>query len=182
MTSWLSFPLVVAPSADDRTKTVCYSISNEFIEGLDSINRRTPILQLWTHVVGKPPPVNLISRVFQGASVPTLQTLGDAVACFQGVKRPHVAEEDGDSVLIYVLNPLVTIVWEAGMACIAKAMRVPKNTVLTVQVCTNGALLAGSEGIHGVVTRLEYISSSGDEPTLPVRYRSRYLREKWRAT
>jgi len=180
MTTWLNVPIVLAPSADDRSKTVQYGVSKVFVERNTFINRRTPILQLWCHLAGKPPPINNISRVFEHGLPPTLTTLHDSVACFQGVKRPHNDEKDGNSILVYVLNPSVTIVYDPDLACVAKAMRVPKNTVLTVHVCVSDPLLAEHSSLNGIVTRLEYVSSGADEPTLPFRHQTRYIHERWR--
>jgi hypothetical protein len=133
MENWLTFPEVSAPSGLSRKVANRYRISPEFVERNASISRNTPILQIWAHIVGQLPPINNISRLAGATPTPTLSTLANSVGCFQGLKRPHDDEHDGDSVLIYVLNPLVTIAYHADMVCLAKAVTVPKNTVLTVQ-------------------------------------------------
>jgi hypothetical protein len=180
MEHWLTFPEVSAPCGLDRKAIHRYRVSPEFIERNASIGRNTPILQLWAHVVGKLPPINNISRLAGATPTPALTTLLKAVGCFQGLKRPHDDEHDGDSVLIYILNPLVTIAYHADMVCLAKAVTVPKNTVLTVQVRPKHPLLTAESQLNGVVTRLEFVSSDASDPTMPVDHGTRYARLLWR--
>jgi hypothetical protein len=108
MENWLSFPDVSAPSGLNRKIMYRYRVSLEFVERNASISRNTPILQIWAHIVGQLPPINNISRLAGATPTPTLSTLAKAVGCFQGLKRPHDDEHDGDSVLIYVLIPSLT--------------------------------------------------------------------------
>ena len=180
MEHWLTFPDVSAPSGLDRKVTHRYLISPEFVERNASISRNTPILQIWTHIVGQLPPINNINRLAGAVPTPTIGTLGNSVGCFQGIKRPHDDEHDGDSVLIYILNPLVTIAYQADMVCLAKAVTVPKNTVLTVQVRPKHPLLTAESQLNGVVTRLEFVSSDVLDPTMPVDHGTRYARLLWR--
>lgn len=179
MQNWLSLPDVSAPGWVRKEKVV-YRVSPEFIDRNAGINRNSPLMQVWAHVVGELPPINNIGRLAGAFPTPTLTTLADAVGCFQGLKRPHDDEHDGDSVLIYVLNPLVTIAYHADMVCLAKAVTVPKNTVLTVQVRPNHPLLKGESQLNGVLTRLEFVSSDASDPTMPVDHGTRYARLLWR--
>jgi hypothetical protein len=100
MTHWLQFPPILAPSKTE----VRYGISEDFVGGHAGIGRRTPIFQVWAHLVGQLPPINNIGRLAHGPLPPTACTLKDSVACFQGLQRPHDKEPYGNSVLIYVLN------------------------------------------------------------------------------
>lgn len=178
--SWLSLPDVSAPSAMDRTVTHRYRISPEFVERNAGINRNTPVFQLWTHLVGTLPPINNVGRLAGAVPTPTLTTLADAKGCFQGIKRPHDTERDGDSVLVYILNPLVTIAYHPDMVCLAKAVTIPKHTVLTVQVRLDHPLLADESQLNGVITRLEFVSSDISDPTMPIDHGTRYARTLWR--
>lgn len=158
--------------------------------------RISPIFWIWAHVVGELPPINNISRFHQVEVVPSLTTLEESIACFQGVQRPYDDEEHGETVLIYVLNPSVSIDRDVNLVCPAKAVKVPSNTCLTVQVKPTNALHSSqialdsgsvmrsirpedAEIIHGVVTRLEFISGAGDRPVLPKKYEERYHRRLW---
>lgn len=190
---WLRPPCVNAPDPEDRTKTVTYEVSELFTYTLAAASRLSPIFQMWAHVVGELPPINNVSRLARGEVIPTLTTLADSVACFRGVKRPYDDEEDGNSVLVYVLNPAVTLDRDISLVCLAKAVKVPLDTCLTVQVKPKKPLLsaesslnnavtqaAGTEDkIHGVVTRLEFVSGNGESPILPKRHEGRYHLKLW---
>jgi hypothetical protein len=180
MEPWLTLPDIFAPSGASRRVVHQYRVSPEFVARSASISRNTPIMQIWAHIVGKLPPINNISRLAGATPTPTLTTLANSVGCFQGLKRPHDDEHDGDSVLIYILNPLVTIAYHADMVCLAKAVTVPKNTVLTVQVRPQHPLLAAESQLNGVITRLEFVSSDALDPTMPVDHGTRYARLLWR--
>jgi hypothetical protein len=193
---WLQPPEVVAPSPDDQTKTVGLEISPTYIRTLFVGKRLTQIFWIWAHVVGELPPINNVSRLNFGPVTPTLTTLRQSVACFRGVRRPYDDEEGGESVLVYVLNPMVSLDHEVSLVCLAKAVRVPSETCLTVQVKPTSALQvpktalnsdvtrrssgnADAETIHGVVTGLEFISGNGETPILPKRHAERYDLRLW---
>ena len=175
MVSWLCPPIVYAPSAKNRNDLVRYSISEEFFEKNAYIKRKTPIFQIWVHVVGKLPPINNIDSI---NPIPTLLTLNDSVACFKGINRPCDGENNGDSILIYVLNPMVSILYEANMVCVAKAIRLG-NVVATVQVRLQDSLQDSGETVSGRVTRIEFVAGNGDSPNLPQNADERYNERLW---
>jgi hypothetical protein len=197
---WLRPPAVQAPAPDDRTKLVTYKISEHLTYTLAAASRLSPIFQLWAHVVGELPPINNVSRLSHGEVIPTLTKLTQSVACFKGVKRPYDDELDGASVVVYVLNPTVTLDREVSLVCLAKAVTVPADTCLTVQVKLPQAALQPSGTslntgvtrsskpdvgvtednlIHGVVTRLEFVEGDGGNPVLPKRHTTRYHLRMW---
>ena len=196
---WLRPPVAQAPAAADRTKLVTYKISEHLTYSLAAASRLSPIFQMWAHVVGELPPINNVSRLSHGEVKPTLTNLTQSVACFRGVKRPYAEEEDGASVLVYVLNPAVTLDREVSLVCLAKAVTVPADTCLTVQVKPTATLqpskaplntgetrsshldVEGTEDnlIHGVVTRLEFVEGNGKTPVLPRGHETRYHQRLW---
>ena len=78
---WLRPPLVSAPDATDRNRSVVYFISDHFLDCQAAIFRHTPVFQMWVHVVGDLPPINNISSVLRGTP-PTICTLEDSVRAF----------------------------------------------------------------------------------------------------
>lgn len=183
---WLRLPTVTAPHPDDRSKMVSLAVSEEMTYKLAAINRLTAIFQLWTHVVGELPPINNIRRLEIGLVKPSVTTLVDSVACFRGVKRPYDKEPDGASVLVYVLNPTVSIDHEPSMVCLAKAVKMPTNVALTVQVRPADALQGheqvvqpGATQLFGIVTRIEPVPGDGGSPILPKRPNERYIQRLW---
>lgn len=176
---WLQLPDVEAPDPHDRSKIVKLRISSEFVEKNAFIRRRTPIFQLWTHVIGDPPPINNIGREFCKEEPPTLTTLKDSVAGFFGVNRPYHDDDNGAEVAIYVLKPIVTLKYKPDMVCVARAVKAPIKTVLTVQVRYDKACQDQKEGIHGILTRLEFVPCDPTNTSLPKDYGKRYARELW---
>src|SRR4051794_35729205 len=156
---WLRPPPVNAPGADDRSTSAVYTVAEDYMYTLRSVHRLSPIFQMWAHVVGEPPPINNISRIDRLPVKPSLTTLDDSVACFRGVKRPYTDEEEGSSILIYVLNPTVTLVRDTNMVCLAKAAKLG-DVALTVQVrpLKEADLQPDRNPLHqGVITRLEFV-------------------------
>lgn len=180
---WMRPPLVSAPSADDRSVSVAYAVSEDYLLTLRNVSRLSEIFQVWAHVVGEPPPINNISRIALSAVKPTLTTLADSVACFRGVKRPYTDEANGGSVLVYVLNPTVTLERDVNMVCLARAARVPASAALTVQVVPvkhSGVNPAQELPYQGIITRLEFVVGEGNAPVLPKGYdKERYETKLW---
>lgn len=179
MSDWLTLPLIEAPAATNRSKIVIYKISEGFIRTNSNIRRRVPIFQLWAHLVGVAPPINNISILEKGLLRPDFTTLKDSVACFRGVKRPYDDEADGGSIIIYVLNVGVTVGFEPSLACMAKAVKMPTDAPLTVQVKRTQPLLEGGIEIIGTVMRVEWVFGEGSAPCLPYRYEERYNERLW---
>jgi hypothetical protein len=180
---WLRPPLVSAPSADDRSVSVAYTVSEDYMTTLRNVSRLSEIFQVWVHVVGEPPPINNISRIARSPVKPTLTTLADSVACFRGVKRPYTDQADGGSILVYVLNPTVTLERDVNMVCLARAARVPASAALTVQVVpVKQSSITAPQALpyQGIITRLEFVVGEGNAPVLPKGYtEERYETQLW---
>jgi len=179
MSHWLDLPVIAAPSAEDRNKTVYYMISSDFIDRNAIVKRRTQILQLWVHLTGKVPPVNNSSRLLRGNNKIVPSTLNSSVACFKGVNRPYDDEDDGASILVYVLNPPVTVEYSPDMVCVAQSKAVPALAPATVQVKPIKTLQIGGMDICGKVTRIEFVIGDGGTPTLPKGSADRYTERLW---
>jgi hypothetical protein len=179
MAHWLRPPLVESPSPTDRNKVVIYRVSEEYFEKNIFVRRRTPIFQFWCHVIGQPPPINNISRIFRGMNSTTICSLFDSVACFGGVKRPLDGEDDGDSILTYVLNVPVSVEYNPDLVCVAGAFLVPPGTCATVQVKPNRALQPDEAGVYGTITRIEFVFGEGENPILPRGHAERYQGRLW---
>lgn len=181
MTHWLSPPPVSAPSGKDRTKTVHYSISPEFFEKNAVVGKKTPIFQIWAHVIGELPPINNIGYLNRFDVRPTISTLNDSIACFEGVNRPYDLEDNGHSILTYVLNPMASIQYEPDMVCLAKAVRLAPDLTATVQVKLTEPLHLEAITICGMVTRIEFVHGEPAEGGmhLPIGHAERYRQRLW---
>ena len=93
--NWLVFPSIKAPSPADPGKTWTCKISSHFVEGNAFIARRSPIFQIWAHLIGELPPIAHIDMVANKRPTTTVSKLTDAFAGFRGVKRPYDTEGKG---------------------------------------------------------------------------------------
>ena len=125
------------------------------------------------------PPINNVEKLNLAKPPVSLTTLHDSVACFCGLKRPHDDEKDGSSVLVYVVNPRISLEYSPSMVCLVRPVIVPSHTVLTVQVRPHFPLQQGADGIDGTVTRLEFVFNDEGDPRLPRSYDSRYEKTMW---
>ncbi|MEQ8867939.1 MAG: hypothetical protein RLN94_22215 [Roseovarius sp.] len=176
MPDWKTFEAVEAPGRTDD-KTLRLMVSQEFVDRHFEVNRLTPIFQLNAHVFGRLPEINLIDQVQKSDPTTHLTTLHDAIACFEGIERPHDDEKNGDTVLVYVLRPTVTIERKPSMACQAAAAVPPKSSVLTVLVRTNQDLHDDCGQVDGCITRVEWVVAGIDG--LPKSHETRYTTQHW---
>ena len=179
MSNWLTFDSFTAPNPDPSKDPLRLGLSPELTALTGGVRRTTPVLQAWCHLMRCLPPLPNIGRVEQANPPVSLTTLHDAIACFGGLKRPHDNEKDGNSVLIYVINPRVSLEYSPDLVCIARPVTVPSNSVLTVQVRPNFPLQPGNDDIDGLVTRLEFVFNSERDARLPRKFDSRYGTTCW---
>lgn len=179
MSHWLEFPIVSAPGPLGRKEAVYYEISREYVATNARLRRRTPIFQLWAHVVGRLPPINNAHVILADPAVPTICTLHDSVACFQGVKRPLDADDDGNLMRAYILNPNVTIEYDPGLACVARTVQIPAGIIAMVLVKPILSLQKHGKSVTAQVTRIEFVLKDEREPTLPKGVRDRFSQQLW---
>ena len=178
MAHWKTFEPFTAPGRV-RSDRLRFTVSQEFVDTHFQIHKLTPLFQASTHLYARLPEVNLIRLVAASVPPPVLTTLDDAYACFEGIQRPHDDEDNGDSVLVYVLRPPVTVEWHQSMACSVRAVAPPTKTVLTVLVRTNKTLHDDAGALDGCVTRLEWVFADGEQILLPKGADVRYTRRHW---
>ena len=178
MADWNTFDSFMAPGRD-RENRLRFTVSQEFVDTHLQIHKLTPLFQVKTHLYATLPEINLIHLVAASVPPPVLTTLDDAYACFEGIQRPHDDEDNGDSVLVYVLRPAVTVESYPSMTCQLRAVTPPTKTVLTVLVRTNKALHDANGAIDGCVTRVEWVFAEGEDILLPKYADVRYTRRHW---
>lgn len=168
-----------APCHSDRSIIVKYEASDDLIGRRGPQFLYTPIYMYWAHLCGQLPPINAIQKLAEGSMIPTLCTLADATACFQGIERPHLKDDNGDNVVTYILKPAISIEFASAMACMARAMKPPVPFVLTVQAVLAKSLQQCSNEISGLITRIEPVNCDSGNDNLPVDYQSRYRMQCW---
>lgn len=94
--------VVLARSPNSRKDLVAYRLATgEARRALDN-NRRQPVYDLWSGVLGVPPPQAGASSKLPNGGIVQLHGLGTAHACFRGIKRPVGDDEHGFDYLAYV--------------------------------------------------------------------------------
>ena len=154
MPHWTEFDTFSAPNPKEGADPLRLSLSPELISLNENVQKATVLYQAWCHLLKALPPINNIGRIEKTKPSVSLTSLHDAVACFAGVQRPHDDEKNGQSVLIYVLNPTISLEYSPSMVCLARAVEVPSNSVLTVQVRPNFPVNDGNDGVNGLVPRV----------------------------
>ncbi len=176
---WYSPPNIDAPDFRDRGQRICLGVSDDITGRRTPHCRKTPLFMVWAHAIGRLPPIHAISQLEASSPTPTLLSLDDATACFLGIKRPHLREDNGDNVVTYVLKPTVSIEFSSSMACLARAVMPPTPFVITMQVVLNQSLQEQRDHVAGIITRVEPMGCDLMDPTLPVEYQTRYGTRCW---
>lgn len=176
---WARLPTVVAPSPENRSETITLEVSKPFILGNLHKRFRTPMLQTWFHLTGVWPPVPNLMALPEGECQPG--TLLDAVACFRGIKRPCLDEDDGDSVLVYILKPESTLVFDDRPPLPHPVIKMlDKDLLLAAYVRLAERSIAAAGGkVSGCVTKLETLEAGPGEPGLPLDHFERYEKRVW---
>lgn len=180
MAPWLTFPrIIVAPSPVARHLKVNYRVSGKnALKGYLS-GRRHVAFELWSLVLGMPPPVPNVDCPANHPSVAGLMGIGSAHACFKGVRRPFNEDNQGDNVFVYVTKPSHRYVYRPEMVTVAWKENVPDDLVFVTCVCPDEPF--EPDGVHscGVVTHWGFFECDEEEQMLPVDFGQRYRRRLW---
>lgn len=173
-------PPTISIRSPDGEGEIVIAISDVTVGELAKAQRRVPLFQMWTHLIGEMPPINNAMHYPQ-TQYPNakLLALPDAHACFKGVKRPLNQEDNGDDVYIYVISTPQTVVWKSDMACMVAIVDSPPNTLFTVHVRPVAALQYDMPGVWGAATKWEFVNADAERPTLPEAFNSRYSETLW---
>jgi len=99
---WLLPPESIhAPSPFDRFSLCRLKISRNDIQRAASAGRRQIVFDLWSMVVGKPPPVPGV-QARNDPRPDELVSIAHAHACFRGIERPLAEDDDGSNVAAYI--------------------------------------------------------------------------------
>jgi hypothetical protein len=176
--AWLALPgTVEAPSAADRSVPCIYRLGTTDIIKMTNLSRRQLVFELWSCVLGLPPPVpgcGHRNRNTQG----NLTRLGEAHALFRGIKRPLAEDDEGANVLAYVLKPEFMYEYDGNMVSVALKVAVPQDVVFVVYVRLNN-LGDDPKAMIGTVTHWGFVEGDENDPTLPTEYSSRYRTRLW---
>jgi len=132
---WQDFPqTVVGRSPFNRYEVAYYRLSKTAISKMDIANRRQPIFDAWTCVIGKVPPINNSSILTKHPGSQQLISVSDAHACFRGVKRAVGNDKHGFDVVAFVSRPAWGVRYEPSMGCPLSWFPVPSDLAFVTYV------------------------------------------------
>jgi hypothetical protein len=177
---WLDFPAtIVALSPFGKSQTCRFRLSREDATKAALARRLQPIWEVWSVVIGEPPPVPNV-RVW-GVNVPAdegLTTLVEAHACFRGINRALAEDDNGDDVIAFVLKPRFFYEHATNLVCAAAKRATPEGLVFVVHARLDVPCESDVATI-GVVTHGGFVASDPADPLLPEHHSSRYKTRLW---
>lgn len=176
---WLRFPeSVLAPAPDDRAKLCKFAIARNDIRKLVRAGRRQPAFELWSIVLGVPPPVPGVDRRNK-PQTDDLTCLQRAHACFRGIKRPLAEDDDGEDVIAYVLRPHFFYEYDPNMLSVASKVPVPRDTVFVAYARLGAPHTGRFVENRGTLTHWGFVEADSTALQLPVSHGTRYRTRLW---
>jgi hypothetical protein len=131
---WLELPeRVIARSPEDRSIQSIFRLSSGDSLTMARIGRRQLLFELWSVVLGVPPPVPGVEH--RNRKIPGELTCLDAAhALFRGIERPLADDDDGADVLAYVQKPRWFYEYNPDMVSVALKVPVPDDLVFVTIV------------------------------------------------
>ena len=175
---WLRFPeRIVAPSPEDKSVPCIFRLSDRDILKMVRLGRRQLVFELWSIILGLPPPVPGCEHRNRGIAG-ELTRLNDAHALFQGIERPLAEDNNGEEVLAYVQKPHFLYEYAPNMVSVASKVPVPGDLVFVTYARLDNAV-GGPRGARGTITHWGFVEADSSDPELPVNHSSRYRKRLW---
>ena len=176
---WLRFPdFVHAPSPFDRNVLCRLKISHNDTRKAARVGRRQPAFDLWSIILGNPPPVPGAGARNDFIPGP-LTWIAEAHACFRGIQRPLSEDNDGRDVVAYILRPRFFYEYDPNMVSVALKVPVPRDVVFAVYTrLINAGDVAVGDPI-GVITHWGFVEADNANSKLPVKYAPGYRTRLW---
>jgi hypothetical protein len=176
---WLRFPETVrAPSPFNRIELCTLKISHNDTYKAARAGRRQPAFDLWSMVLGNPPPVPGVDA--RNDQLPgALMSIAEAHACFRGIERPLAEDDEGSNVVAYVLRPRFLYEYDPDMVSVAHKIPVPRGVVFVVYARLIDPNKVVASGPIGVITHWGFVEADSADPKLPVNHTSRYRFRLW---
>lgn len=174
-------PTVLGPSPFNRSMRVGYRIAEGDVRRALEERRRQPILDLWSMVLGRLPPIANISRYSDYEGTLRDQALDQAHAAFRDVRRPVGDDPHGFDYFVFITNPSVHFRYVPDMVCVVRPEELPTDVVLATYVLMDfphgrASASRAKVPVQGLVTHWELIERDG---LVPVHSEERYRRRLW---
>jgi hypothetical protein len=176
---------VVGPSPFNADDLIAYRIAEQDVRVALENRRRQPVLDLWSMVIGKLPPIPSISKWKELAEELAQNSFFNAHAAFRGMRRPIGDDDYGFDHVAFISKPRVRLRYVPDMVCVAEPEEIPDDVVLATYV-----KLDFPEGrrngrprtdvpISGLITHWELVESDSADSLLPVHSEERYRQRLW---
>lgn len=182
---WLDFRSnVLARSPFEHAKLTQFRVSRNRLELAGQAKLRQPILDAWTAIFGRIPPVPNFQSWARNVSPTDLPGIAGSHACFRGLKRPLSDDDRAWNSFAYVSKPKLRFVYRPHMACVIEPRCVPSDLVCVVYVRLDlpfEIVGRNSENakLSGVVTHCEFVEADSQNPLLPTESNRRYRKRMW---
>ena len=178
---WLKFPsgINISSPLDQNSKVFWRIDPTTVIEAFKDNNRKQPMLELWSVVLGMAPPIPGAS--FQLAKEKNIQLIGlsDAHACFRGVNRPVGDDLTGANTLAYIVKIRHCFTYNDDNFCPVKLLKLPPDVVLIVYVSVDQAYDKEKASLTGVITHWSLVETQPDDAMLPIDFEKRFANRIW---
>ena len=173
---WLDFPkTVISRSPFNKDQAVFFRFAKNDVQKALLLGRRQPILDAWSMIWGKLPPIPNITRLLPKLEACPLTSILSSHACFRGVRRPVGEDDRGFDMVVLISRPRWMIAHQPSMACIGELVPVPDDLVFATYIKLDQPLVGrlgiaiDTTSIRGVITHWQFVEAEvvGDE-ILPV--------------
>lgn len=182
--AWIDIPqTIIGRSPSNKTQPTSFRIAGEGVRKALSAGHRQPLLDLWTFVFGRIPPVNSAETKW-GDHKSYLKSFDSAHACFRGIKRPVGDDDKGFDIYAYVTKPVSMFRYIPSMGCVIEPVTIPDDIVCVIYVKMDYPhgrrhLLGAAEPVtRGVVTHWELVEAD-ESGLLPIEWKTRYRTRMW---
>lgn len=175
---WLQIPTSVHARSPFDPNSLCkLELSTNDARRAARVGRRQPVFELWSGVIGRPPPVPGVEQR-NNPEPNDLISLIQAHACFRGIERPLAEDDDGTNVVAYVLRPRFFYEYDPNMVSLALRVPVPRDLVFVTYARLLKLTSEPGEPL-GVVTHWGFVEADPKNLRLPINSATRYREQLW---
>lgn len=178
--------IVIARSPASKARLVGFRLATGEARRALEHNRRQPVYDLWSGVLGVVPPQAGASLQSPNGEIVALSGINTAHACFRGIRRPVGHDEHGFDYLAYVHKAPYRFSYIPSMGRCVQLVRVPDDLLFVPYVKLDfpegrpyGKRQSKKASVMGVVTHWDYVEADSEAPDLPLDHQTRFRRREW---
>lgn len=175
---WLNLPQSIpGRSPFDREKLVEFRVCRTDVVKAAEQRRRQPAFDFWSVLAGSLPPIPGAERMVEYGDQDLFRLI-DAHACFQGIRRPCGADDDGSRTVAFVLRPASFFAFD-GRPPVSWMYKksVPNDLVFVAYARLDEPCDAASH--VGVLTHWQFVEADENDPDLPEDFGNRFVNRLW---